>query len=280
MGIAGNRAHALYSARPFAAGHPAIEAHELDAKTARHREDAHETVDDVLACVRRAVGVPRTRGTAAVVGCGPLPRSVRRLAELGYESVGVEPVGEFVANARAYLGRAEAVMQGSAECLPLEDGSQSLILMESVIEHVDSPRHALHEAYRALAPGGVLYACTTNRLAVTNGEFIVPLFQWFPTLVKESYIHQHLHFQPALASYTSRPAVHWFSYADLCRLGRAAGFYRFYSKLDLMSTSDYAVRRSWLRVMALDRMRYNPWLRSLALTQKGNTIFMLKRPRP
>lgn len=213
-----------------------------------------------------------------MIGCGPLPQSVRRLAELGWDSIGVEPVGEFVTSARSYLGQAEAVVQGSAECLPMEDGSQSLVLMESVIEHVDSPSHALNEAYRALAPGGVLYVGTTNRLAVANGEFIVPFFQWFPKLVKESYIHQHLHFQPSLARYTSRPAVHWFSYADLCSIGRAAGFYRFYSKLDLMSASDYAIRRSWLRKTALDRIRYNPWLRSLALTQKGGTIFMLKRP--
>ena len=139
------------------------------------------------------------------------------------------------------------------------------------------PAASLAQAYRVLAPGGALYVGTTNRLQVANAEYTVRFFQWLPRLLKEAYIHQHLHFEPALARYTSRPAVHWYSYADLCALGRIAGFYRFYSKLDLFSIDDSAIQRSALRRAALDRVRFNLWLRSLALTQTGGTIFMLKR---
>lgn len=274
----------LYSTRPLSAGHPDIEARELATKIGEGYGDSHdssvyyETIDDVLAYMRRAVDMSSSPKRVAVVGCGPLPRSVKRLGELGWECVGIEPVSNFVSQARDYLGRPEAVLEGSAENLPLQDESQAFLIMQSVLEHVDSPSRALNEAYRVLAPGGVLYAQTTNRLNITNGEYTVRFFQWLPKLVRESYIHQHLHFDPALARYTSRPAVHWFSYADLCSLGRMAGFYCFYSRLDLMRSTDAIFQRSRLRKIALDRVRYNPWLRSIALTQRGGgTIFMLKR---
>lgn len=237
-----------------------------------------ETVDDILTYIGRAVDISTSKKHAVVVGCGPLPYSVKRFGELGWVCVGIEPIRSMVLRAREYVGQPEAIMEGSAESLPLQDESQTLVIMQSVMEHVDSPSRALNEAFRVLQPGGVLYIHTTNRLAIKNGEYTLPLFQWLPKLVKEAYIHQHLHFNPSLARFTSRPAVHWFCYADLCELGRMAGFYRFYSKLDLMKSTDPIFQRSLWRKIAIDHVRYNPWLRSIALTQlAGSSIFMLKR---
>jgi ubiquinone/menaquinone biosynthesis C-methylase UbiE len=280
MSISDREARVIYDGRPLAQGHPDIEAHELRAKAAQRDSslsERSEPVDVILACLGRAISLTETERKVVVVGCGPFPTTVERLSDLGWDCVGVEPVKELASTAREHLGRPAAVLAGSAEDLPLESGSQSLIIMESVLEHVDSPHKALGEAYRVLAPGGALYVGTTNRLQVANAEYTVRFFQWLPRLLKEAYIHQHLHFEPALARYTSRPAVHWYSYADLCALGRIAGFYRFYSKLDLFSIHDSAIQRSALRRAALDRVRFSPWLRSIALTQTGGTIFMLKR---
>ena len=276
MAIRRSKARALYVERPLADGHADIEARALCVKSGASPRP-NLTVNTLLKLIGRAVDLPTGQKTAAIVGCGPVPAAVRRFAELGWSCVGIEPVDEFVSSAREYLGRDDAILNGCAEDLPLADCSQTVVFMESVLEHVDSPLRALNEIYRVLAPGGVLYLTTTNRHKVTNGEYIIPFYQWLPRLVKESYIHQHLHFRPKLARYTSRPAVHWFSYADLCDLGRTAGFHRFYSKLDLASTSDAAIRRSRLRKTLLNFVRYNPWLRSLALTQIGGNIFMLKR---
>ena len=53
---------------------------------------------------------------------------------------------------------------------------------------------------------------TTNRYRFSptgsNDEFRVRFFNWFPRIVKESYVFQHLHFDPTLANYSPRPAVH------------------------------------------------------------------------
>ena len=100
--------------------------------------------------------------------------------------------------------------------------------MEHVLEHADSPRQSLAEIYRVLIPGGVAYIATSNRYHFSpigyNGEFNVPFYNWFPDALKEAFVHHHLHFKPSLANYTPRPAVHWFCYSDLCRVGRDAGF--------------------------------------------------------
>lgn len=154
--------------------------------------------------------------------------------------------------------------------------------MESVLEHVDSPPKALAESYRALAPGGILFICTSNRwkfrLSGRNSEYRVPFFNWFPDVIKESYVFQQLHYNPKHANYSVRPAVHWFSYSQLCKLGRNAGFAQFYSLLDLVEPDNPIVSKSRLRRFLLNRVRYNPWLRGLALTQTGSiSIFMLKR---
>ncbi|MCA1605223.1 MAG: hypothetical protein LC775_07080, partial [Acidobacteria bacterium] len=61
-------------------------------------------------------------------------------------------------------------------------------------------------------------------------------------------------------------------------LGRMAGFMHFYSILDLLSSKDPTIARSRLRSFLLNRLKLNPWLRALALTQIGYLIIMLKRP--
>ena len=104
----------------------------------------------------------------------------------------------------------------------------------------------------------------------------VPFYNWFPRTVKESYIFQHLHYRPALADYSPRPAVHWFSFADLCALGRQAGFAQFYSPMDLLSLNRGAAQPGPAKRL-LAALRRNPWLRAANLTLIGGDIYMWKR---
>jgi SAM-dependent methyltransferase len=173
------------------------------------------------------------------------------------------------------------IRQGSAEQLPFQDESVGVVLVESVLEHVDSPIRSLQEAYRVLAPGGVAYVQTTNRHRISlkgdNGEFSIPFLNFMPKVVKEAAVHHHLHFDPRLAAFSPRPAVHWFSYADLCKLGRDVGFFQFYSKFDLIAKDDARLKANRLRAKLIDSFRYNMWLRALALIQFGDAVYMLKR---
>ena len=272
----------LYAERKLAAGYPNLDqlAHEAFSHDVLSRLAETPQLQRLFTYLGRLVDLGEPKNIL-VLGCGPHPQPVQILANMGHKVVGVEPVQSFVETATHYLGDLASVNQGSAEDIPLPDSSQDVVLFESVLEHVDSIPHALEEIYRVLAPGGVLYLSTTNRhhfsLNGSNGEFNVPFYNWFPRLVKESYIFEHLHYRPELANYTERPAVHWLSFADLSSCGRDARFVKFYSIVDLMRPSDPSITKSWLRRILLPHIQSNPWLRSLALTQIGHGIFMTKR---
>jgi SAM-dependent methyltransferase len=264
----------LYKDRKLSAGFPGMEKRGVDfhARSADATQPNNLVIPSFMECMKRLIDVD---GKVLLVGCGPRPYSLKWLREHGYDAEGIDPVGIELATEFG------PVRQGSAECLPFGDNSCCAILMESVLEHVDSPEKGLAECCRVLEPGGALFIYTTNRwkfrLSGFNGEYNVRFFNWFPRMVQESYVFHTLHFCPELANYNARPAFHWFSYAELCRLGRSAGFGHFYSTLDLADVDSPLVSTP-LRRFLFNKVRYNPWLRALALTQMGGTsIFMLKR---
>ena len=269
----------VYGNRPVSRGYPDLE--KLGVEYYAVAQDPHSRVQETLQCLETLIDVSEGPRTVAIVGCGPKPSTLKVLLDRGFDAVGIEPLVGSVEAAAHFIGDGARVLRGSAECVPLDDGSQRIVLMENVLEHVDSPGLALKEAYRLLVGGGVLFVYTTNRLKCSltgkNAEFRKRFYNWFPDIVKESYIYKHLHYDPRLANYAPRPAVHWFTFADLCRLGRQVGFAQFYSLLDLVDLGAASVSGHVLRRMLLNRVRYNPWLRAVALTQYGNSIFMFKR---
>jgi SAM-dependent methyltransferase len=275
----------LYRGRRLTESYPGLDSLSLEwfETDLRQRPDDLPRLQLVVRYLDRLVDT-RDRKRFVVVGCGPRPEPLRLLSDLGFDVVGVEPVPKFVTAAQTYLGDAAVVLEGSAEQLPLDGASQDVVFLESVLEHVESVGRSLAEAYRVLAPGGVAYIVTTNRhrLVWKDPEFNVRMFALLPNLVKESYVFHHLHYRPSLANYTERPAVHWFTFAELCGLGREAGFHRFYSQLDLKEPdpADFfsggsAARR--LKARVLRHVQRNAWLRAAALSQRGGMIFMVKR---
>jgi len=277
----------LYAARRLSEGYPDLERLAFERYAARQKARPDDTgrVEHLLELLNRLVDLQPPK-RVVVVGCGPWPQPVKILLEKNYHVHGVEPVESFVSSAAEYLGAEDVVLQGAAEDIPLPDASQHLALFESVLEHVDSPSMSLSELYRVLAPGGVLFLTTTNRLRFSlvgrNGEYHVRYFNFLPPLVRESFVFRHLHYDPALANFTERPAVHWFSYSDLCRLGREAGFAKFYSPIDLMRPNDRPVGkasrfRAFARSWLVRVVRRSAWVRALVLTQRGESIIMLKR---
>jgi len=271
-----------YAHRRLADGYPGLDRLAFDQFSATLEEHGDETprFDTLLARLNRLVDLGKLRDVV-VVGCGPKPQTIKLLAQRNYNVVGIEPVPSYVESAREYIGSRESVLEGVAEAIPLPSSSQHIVFCDSVLEHVVSPSKSLDEMFRVLAPGGIAIVTTTNKFRISltgdNGEYRLRYFNWLPDLVKECFVFHHLHYNPRLANYSELPAVHWFSYASLCTLGRQAGFAQFYSPLDLWDPSDPAVRKSRLRKWLLNKMKFNPWLRALALTQRGETIIMVKK---
>jgi ubiquinone/menaquinone biosynthesis C-methylase UbiE len=271
-----------YSRRRLGDGYPGLDKLAFDRFSATLEEHGDETprMDTLLVRLNRLVDLDKLRDVV-VVGCGPKPQTITLLAQRNFNVVGVEPVLSFVESARDYVGSSESVLEGAAEAIPLPSSSQHIVFCDSVLEHVVSPSKSLDEMFRVLRPGGIAIVTTTNKFRISltgdNGEYRLRYFNWLPDLVKECFVFHHLHYDPRLANYTELPAVHWFSYASLCAMGRHAGFAQFYSPLDLWDPSDPAVRKSRLRKWLLNKMRFNPWLRALALTQRGETVIMVKK---
>jgi SAM-dependent methyltransferase len=273
----------IYEQRPLTDGYPNLQ--QIGAEYFASTQGAAGSVDvgEILKCINMLIQPSTGSRKVTVVGCGPIPHAVKHLLRDGFDAIGIEPIEEYVHQARQEVGFDQRILQGCAESLPIESESQHVIWMESVLEHVDSIEKSLAEAYRALIPGGILYIQTTNRwrfsLLGRNDEFRIPFYNWFPETVKECYVFSQLHYKPQLANYAMRPAVHWFSYPDLCKVGRRAGFAQFYSLLDVLSTDSPRVRKSIVRRTLFGLVRRNQWFKALALSQVGGTIFMWKRSR-
>lgn len=276
----------LYKNRKLARGYPGLQRLAFEKYLAildeleKEQSDNNSAVQKMLTRLDRLVDLSELKDVL-VLGCGPRPLPIKTLSQKGYNAVGVEPVPLFVRSAEEYIGSQGKILEGSAEEIPLPSKSQDLVIAESVLEHVDSPTKSLDEVFRVLRSHRVAYIGTTNRYRISltgnAGEFNVRYFNWLPDIVKESFVFHHLHYDPSLADYTLRPAVHWYSYADLCKLGRQAGFHQFYSLLDLLETSDASITASKVRKYLLNKLKFSPWLRALALTQIGTPMFMLKR---
>ncbi len=276
----------LYKNRKLAQGYPGLERLAFEKYIAildeleKERSDERLLIEKLLEWLDRLVDLGELKNVL-VLGCGPRPLPIKVLIQKNYNAVGVEPIPSFMSSARKYLGSPDRILEGSAEEIHLPSNSQDLVICESVLEHVDSPTKSFDEVFRILRPGGVAYIVTTNRYRISlkgdNGEYNVRFFNWLPDTIKESFVFHHLHYDPSLADYTLRPAVHWYSYADLCKLGRQAGFHQFYSILDLLELDDPSIAKSKVRRFLLNKLKFNPWLRALALTQIGTPMFMLKR---
>jgi len=267
------------SGRLLIDSHPELAVRAVQAFTATQDsgEDRASETRRVLEYLGRVIRIP-SQARLLVVGCGPRPRTCSELVSLGHLVTAVEPVPGFVVEARQYLGTAATVVQGSAERLAVPDASQDAVFCESILEHVESPRLSLSEIFRVLRAGGAAWITTTNRwdfnLTGRNGEFTIPFYNWFPPVLKEALVFHHLHYNPSLANYSLRPAVHWFTYSSLCRHGRDAGFSRFYSLIDVLRPRDATVSSSRFRRVVIRMAQKHPFLKAIVLTQVGHIIMV------
>lgn len=96
--------------------------------------------------------------TVLDIGCGP-GANLERLAEAAPSArlVGVEPDERLRKLASERVGRAQ-LLAGSAEALPLADGSVDFATARYVFQHLADPQRAAREALRVLRPAGTLAA--------------------------------------------------------------------------------------------------------------------------
>jgi ubiquinone/menaquinone biosynthesis C-methylase UbiE len=102
----------------------------------------------------------RPGATVVDVGAGT-GKLTRDLVPTGARVVAVEPLAEMLEQLAAAVPEAEA-LAGSAEELPLEDGSADAVVAASAFHWFD-PDRALPEIHRVLKPGGALATLGNGR---------------------------------------------------------------------------------------------------------------------
>ncbi len=99
-------------------------------------------------------------GPILVVGCGTGAEAGELARKTGQEVVGIDLGGQFAFD---HEGSAPAqLLQMDAQNLRFADGSFRLVYSFHALEHMASPRAALAEMARVLAPGGTFVIGTPN----------------------------------------------------------------------------------------------------------------------
>jgi len=129
------------------------------------------------------------------IGCG-IGTYVTKLLQFSDEVFGVDIDEHKVEIAARSLSN---IAHAPAECLPYPDNYFDVILLNEVIEHVESDRNTIHEAYRCLRPGGSIIIFAPNRLYLfeTHGFFLgkrfvfrlLPLVNYTPDVIRNVFCH-------------------------------------------------------------------------------------------
>jgi ubiquinone/menaquinone biosynthesis C-methylase UbiE len=160
------------------------------------------------------------------IGCGAGTQS-RFWIQGGHRYWGVdinEPLIQLARQRVTALGVDARFDVGSATELPCGDNTVDICQMPELLEHVADWQACLNEAIRVLRPGGLIYISTSSYLCPKQSEFILPLYSWYPRVLKRYFERRAVTDRPDLANYAKYPAVNWFSFYSLRRYLEPKGF--------------------------------------------------------
>ena len=199
----------------------------------------------------------------------------------GYAAVGIDTARtclQFAARERAAQSRIEpAFVQADASALPFPNNFFSFIIANSVLEHVPDWKTALKEAYRVLAPGGVVFFATTNRCYPISGEIPFPLYPWLPfPIQKKIAVFQR---GPDILA-TNHIAWNNFTHPILRRGLVWSGFKEVYDLVDITDPGDVqTITRRGLARRIIPMARKYSIVRWLLYWGFSNTVFLAKKSK-
>jgi ubiquinone/menaquinone biosynthesis C-methylase UbiE len=193
-----------------------ISAEYFDLVVDRDRRlDAEYTARRSLLKIRK-LREPKEGDTLLDIGCstGAITAAFGRL---GLKATGVDVVPEFIAVARKNHPSMEFLVS-PAEDLPFTEETFDLVVLLSVLEHVQDWRRSLREATRVLKDEGVLLVSTTNRIQPFQQEIRYLFgFGYLPSFLQRRIYSLAMKHRPAWVGYTHLPAYNWFTYRQLTR---------------------------------------------------------------
>ncbi|MBK8895007.1 MAG: class I SAM-dependent methyltransferase [Propionivibrio sp.] len=232
--------------------------------------------DRALSLLADARGVESARVfDVADIGCATGTQA-RLWAELGHRvhAIDVNSALIEIGRLRANNERLEIEFDvGSATELPYPDSSMDVALLPELLEHVADWQGCLNEAIRILKPGGLLYLSTTNFLCPVQNEFNLPLYSWYPAILKRHYERLAVTTQPEIANFCKYPAVNWFSFYSLAAYLKKHGF-RCLDRFDMVDEKMLGAPGK----LAIALIRALPPLRFMGqLLTQGSVVFALRK---
>lgn len=199
-------------------------------------------IRDAVGRAASHLGVRSPPWRVADIGCGAATQCVM-WAKDGHDVFGLD-----INSALIELGQRRAVEAavkvdlrvGSATALPWESRSMDIVLCPELLEHVPDWSSVLAEACRVLAPSGILYLSTTNRLCPRQQEFDLPFYSWYPAPLKRHFERLAVTTRPELVQHAKWPAVHWFTFYGLRRVLASSGL-KCFDRFDVAALADRSV---------------------------------------
>ena len=148
-----------------------------------HKEERYQSL---LRCLSRVKPVtPATRMLEVGTGLGLFPIWC---ATRGLNCVGLEINPKLIEHAHSLAdeyGVGVEILLGNLEDYSMPDMQFDAIFAASLFEHVEHWRRGLEQIHRWLRPGGLLVFESTNKFALTSGEYPkLPLYGWLPDAVR------------------------------------------------------------------------------------------------
>lgn len=179
-----------------------------------------------IVALRQKLGLSDENLDVTDIGCNAGTQSMV-WAEAGHKVSGIDIIEELIDLAKKRASEHSLPIRfevGSATSIPLQDESSDVCIMPELLEHVPEWELCLEEATRILRPNGILYLSTSNVLCPKQEEFDLPLYSWYPSLIKRRLEKLSVTSKRHWVSYTEYPAVNWFSYYQLSKYLKNNGF--------------------------------------------------------
>lgn len=151
------------------------------------------------------------------------------LARRGVCAIGIEPTSKYIEISQEEAkkeGCALHVTNGTAEHIPLPDGSVDFINIGEVIEHVEDPSKMLNEVHRILETGGKGYLSAPNRFGLRDQHFHL----YFINLMPRTWAHALIGLLNRHKDYSGKAGrqslvtMHYYTYSSLKELCFSHGF--------------------------------------------------------